>query len=178
MTPKEPDSSESIPPLPRPLDDANEIRRLREEARRNLDAEERYPAAVDGGLPMGAGPPRGAEPPSRRGILKRILIVIFGLIAAGLAALFYGTRPGPGPGNVIYGGPPPQPAPDHGNPVYGGPVPPPPGPEDERKKRKPSPRKRVAPNAPLDHGQPRPPAAVYGGPAPRPQPPTPPDTPQ
>lgn len=176
MFPKEPDPPDIVPPLPRPLDEGNEIRRLREEARRNLDAEERPPAAVYGGpTPVYGGPPFGGGSVSRRWTLKRIFLVLFGLIAAALAALFFGRRPGPGPGNVIYGGPPPRPDPGPANPVYGGPVPPP-DPKGALKKRKPSPRKPAAPKPPSG---PPPAAAVYGGPAPRPpQPPAPTEPPQ
>ena len=171
-------NQEPDPPLPRKPEDASQIHRLRREALEHLDAEEHpSPGAVYGGpAPVYGGSPFGGGSVSRRWTLKRIFIILFGLIAAALAALFFGRHPGPGPGNVIYGGPPPRPDPGPGNPVYGGPVPPPPGPDDKLKKRKPSARKRAAPKPP---SEPPPAAAVYGGPAPQPpQPQTPTEPPQ
>jgi hypothetical protein len=154
---------DSDPPLPRSPDDAENLRRLRENARRELEREERpYPAAVYGGpppAPVYGGPPQfGGAPVTRRWTLKGILLLLGGIIG-GLVALWFGARRYVAP---VYGGPPIQP-PNPPAPVYGGPPPPNPEPPNPAPSNPgwtqpaPSPQPNPAPN---------PPAPVYGGPPP------------
>jgi hypothetical protein len=170
MNTQEPD-----PPLPRKPEDVSELQRLRKEALQHLDAEERPSSATvyGGPAPVYGGPPSGG-PVTRRWTLKRILILVFSLVAAALAALFALWKRPPAPPIVIYGGPPIQRDPRENQPLYVTPTTPVPG--DKHPHRKPSPVPGPKPTPPQ---QPPPAAAVYGGPAPRPpQPPTPPEPPQ
>jgi hypothetical protein len=157
---------DSDPPLPRSPDDPDNLRRLRENAFRQMEQEER-PAP----MPVYGGPPQfdGGGPVSRRWTLKGILLLLGGIIGA-LLALWFGTQrnvapvgggptapnPQPSPPAPVVGGPPPpqpqppQPQPWQPNPpgpVYGGPPPPQPQPQPQP-------------------SQPNPPGPVYGGPPP------------
>jgi hypothetical protein len=129
------------PDLPRsPKDEAN-LRRLRKEARRRLAEDEglqldklRADPVDDGSLserlssitvyggpiwggeaPAGQLPDESRQPVTRRWTLRGILLLILGLVAAMLAALFgLSRRPSPvygGPPAPVYGGPPPKPQP-------------------------------------------------------------------
>lgn len=127
---------DSDPPLPRSPDAPDELRRVREDALRRLEDEERPPAApVYGGPPPEYnGPPAGYDEPApvyggppvfggggsvtRRWTLWGLLLVAFGTVGAIVARLFRGSRNVPpeygqsGPPAPVYGGPPippPQP---------------------------------------------------------------------
>lgn len=123
---------DSDPPLPRSPDDPDNLRRLREDALRRLEDEERpSPAAVYGGPPPvddlpapvygGPAPVYGGPPPvNRRRTLWALLLLALGMVGAFVARLFrrrrivpdgYGQSRPPAP---VYGGPPippPQPTP-------------------------------------------------------------------
>jgi hypothetical protein len=152
---------DSDPPLPRSADDAENLRRLRENARRELEREERpYPATVYGGpppAPVYGGPPQfDGGPVTRRWTLKGILLLLGSIIGA-LVALWFGARRSVAP---VYGGPPiPNPQPNPPAPVYGGP--PPPNPEPPNPAR-PNPGWAPQPSSPPAQQ----PAPVYGGPPP------------
>jgi hypothetical protein len=132
------------PPLPRPPDDPENLNRLREEARRRMEAE----SLRDVPRPVYGGPPIV----TRRWTLRGILLLIAGAIAA-ISAAIWGYQKVAVP---VYGGPPvptpvPEPAPvspspTHAAPVYGGPPPQP------------------APEPPVSKAPP--PAPVYGAPTP------------
>lgn len=168
----------SDPTLPRLPEDPDQLHRLREEALRHLQDEERLgPTPVYGGPPIGGGV-------SRRWTLKRILFVVLGAIAAGLAAFFALRKRAPEPHIVIYGAPPIDRT-RKDNPVYGGPIPP--RPRDKSRERtkphtQPVPGPKPVPpgKKPTDSTDPAPgpPAAVYGGPVPPPKPQAPPQSPQ
>ena len=98
------------PPLPRTPDDPEKLRRLRGEALRRVEQEERRAVApVYGGAPI----------PERRWTLRALMILLLGAIAAFAGWVAWRRMSAP-----VYGGPPPPdgkaPA-----PVYGGPVRPP-----------------------------------------------------
>jgi len=157
--------------FPRSPDDPENLRRLRAEALRNLDGEERAaPAPVYGGPSMGGG---GSV--TRRWTVRRILSILIGAIGAIIALFFVGRRiVAP-----VYGGPP-LPRPDNPPaPVYGGPLPPAPNPSPSpelapKKHLQPrsDPQPIAKPSAPVYGGppppQPKPQATVYGGPPPPP----------
>jgi hypothetical protein len=153
---------DSDPPLPRLPDDPDNLRRLRADALRRLDEEERAaPAPVYGGPSMGGG-----DSVTRRWTLRRILMILIGAAGAIIALFFVGRRiVAP-----VYGGPP-MPGPDNPPaPVYGGPLPPAPNPAP-----KPAPSPEFAPKKhpkprPEQPPQPKPQATVYGGPPPPPPP--------
>ena len=138
---------DSDPPLPRSPNDPDNLRRLRENALRQMEQEER-PAP----MPVYGGPPQfdGGGPVSRRWALKGVLLLLAGIIGAIIAKLF-GARRIVAP---VSGGPPapnpqPSPQPNPPAPVYGGPPPPQPQPPQPQP------------------SQPNPPAPVYGGPPPQ-----------
>ncbi len=104
--------------LPRSPDDPDKVRRLREDALRRLEEEERSsPAPVYGGPP----PFRGGGSITRRRTLGGLILGALGVVGAGVAWLFRGRRIVPpdfaltGPQAPVYGGPPiPMPQPDGG----------------------------------------------------------------
>ena len=143
---------DSDPPLPRSPDDPDNLRRLRENALRQMEQEER-PAP----MPVYGGPPQfdGGGPVSRRWALKGILLLLAGIIGA-MIAKWFGARRTVAP---VSGGPPaPNPQPSVPGPVYGGPPPPQPQP------LQPQPL-QPQPLQPQP-SQPNPPGPVYGGPPP------------
>ncbi len=149
------------PPFPRLPEDPENLKRLRAEAQRRLDEEQRPPAPVYGGPPSGGG--SGGRPVTRRWTLAGLIVLVVGAIGALLARIF-GWPPFSRP---LYGGPPlPQPP----MPVYGGPVAPPPCPgivpPPQPQPQKPH-KKHEQPAPPI-----RPNAPVYGGPPPQPPPPS------
>jgi hypothetical protein len=103
------------PILPRPPDDPERLRRLREEASRRLEqpAYPPPPAPVYGGAPI----------VRRRWALRGVLIALLAAVA-GIVAWLVGRVIVPAP---VYGGPPPRipPEPKGSAPaaVYGGPPP-------------------------------------------------------
>lgn len=119
-------AEEANPNLPKPPEDPARLRELREIAVRRLDGEM-------GGAPLPA-PVYGSPPLPRRSWTLRGLLILLGIVLAGLLAWMFGRRP-PIP-VAVYGGPPapqpppPEPAPEQHNPapVYGAPPPRPPEP--------------------------------------------------
>ena len=131
---------DSQPPLPRRPDDPENLARLREEARRRRDRDERPPAPVYGGAPM----------VNRRWTMRGIVLLVLGALAAFAAILtwLWPLRRPPGP---VYGGPPL-------------PVPPvPPIQAEPHPEFNPNPSLDPAARPPEP---PRPAATVYGGPPP------------
>ena len=159
--------SDSQPPLPRRPDDPERLARLRKEASERLDSERfdnerpRPPAAVYGGppnpyasplyeAPRPPAPVYGGAPPARRRMIAGIVALLLGGLAA-VASIFKDKWMK----SRIVG------------PVYGGPPLPTPEPS---KNKIPEPAPGTKPDA-VD-AQPRPAAAVYGGPTMRVEPPS------
>lgn len=109
------------PPLPRPPQDSDRLQRLREEAVRRVEEEERAgpmrPAAPGSGEPgppivIYGGPPApvyGGPPPGKRGLSRRgVLGAIIVLLGALVGWLLGRRRPQPVlPPATVYGGPAP-----------------------------------------------------------------------
>jgi hypothetical protein len=133
---------DSEPPLPRQPHDPKNLARLREEARRRLDHEERSPAPAFGGAPP--APVYGGAPiVTRRWTLRGIVALVAAALAAVAAVVtrkwIASSHPGETsrPAATVYGGPPPPtPTPPVDSsgppaPVYGAPPMPPPAPPDK-----------------------------------------------
>jgi hypothetical protein len=86
------------PDLPRPADDPENLRRLREEALRKLDLEERerVPAPVYGGPPV----------PAPRKFWRRWMLWVIGILVALVAWLMFKHHIWPVNPAPVYGGPP------------------------------------------------------------------------
>ena len=135
---------DSQPRLPRSAQDPDNLRRLRQEALKRLEEEERLsPAVIYGGPPLlpdrpvredrepapvyGGPPIDGGGSVTRRGILWALLLAALAALGAVAVWLFkkHGAPPvvpQAGPPAAVYGGPPPpQPPKRDPAPVYGGP---------------------------------------------------------
>src|SRR5579863_4980463 len=93
---------EADPRLPRPIEDPDRLRKLRQQARQRLDQEgsPSYPV-------YGAAPVYGGPPVPRRWTVRGLLMVA-GALLLGVLAWIFGRIVRPAP---VYGGPPIQPTP-------------------------------------------------------------------